>query len=134
MYVCKAKRTRVLLPKLYEPSDECGGRMPVIFICLSLWMRRQLCILEDSLQVVAPFRHQLFFFLSGTKTSAEVTIKPLLFNVFSSCCKGILLRAFGSIPAVPSRRCLSVSGLMGIQNAFTSAFWTDFLSFFCTFS
>ena len=132
MYVCKAKRTRVLLPKLYEPSDECGGRMPVIFICLSPWMRQQICIPEDSLQVVAPFRHQ--FFLSGTKTSTEVPIKSLLFNVFSSCCKGILLRAFGSIPAVPSRQCLSVSGLMGIQNAFTSAFWTDFLSFFCTFS
>lgn len=132
MYVCKAKRTRVLLPKLYEPSDECGGRMPVIFICLSPWMSQQICIPEDSLQVVAPFRHQ--FFLLRTKSSAEVPIKPLLFNVFSYCCKGILLRAFGSIAAVPSRQCLSVSGLMGIQNAFTSAFWTDFLSFFCTIS
>lgn len=58
--VSKATRTRVLLPKLYEPSD--GGRMPVIFICLSPWMRQQICIPEDSLQVVAPFRHQFFFY------------------------------------------------------------------------
>ena len=141
MYVCKAKRTRVLLPKLYEPSDECGGRMPVIFICLSPWMRQQICIPEDSLQIVAPFKHQ--FFLSGTKTSAEVPIKPLLFNVFSSCCKGILLRAFGSIPAVPSRQltlmfvCIWPDGYtecvyVSILDGFSFFFFVHFHKFFET--
>ena len=129
--VSKATRTRVLLPKLYEPSD--GGRMPVIFICLSLWMRRQLCILEDSLQVVAPFRHQ-FFFLSGTKTSAEVPIKPLLFNVFLPVVKVYFCAPLDPYQLYHHGNVCLYYGLMGIQNALRSAFWTDFLSFFCTYS
>ena len=35
-------------------------------------------------------------------------MRPLLFDACSACCEGITLLTFESIPAVPSRQCLSV--------------------------
>ena len=130
--VSQAKRTRVLLPKLYEPSDECGGGMPfTLDEAVTLYSWRQLtscCSIRTSI-----------FFFNRNETSAEVPIKPLLFNVFSSCSKGILLRAFGSIPAVPSRQCLSV--LLASRMAWwvyrmrlRQHFGRIFFFFFCTYS
>ena len=35
-------------------------------------------------------------------------MRPLLFDACSACCEGITLLTFESIPAAPSRQCLSV--------------------------
>lgn len=63
--VSNAKRTRVLLPKLYKPHEECRGGTLIIFIRLSFWIGKQLCIPEHSSQVVAPFGHRYFFFIGN---------------------------------------------------------------------
>ena len=66
---------------------------------LTRW--QQPYIPEDSSQMLVPCRHR--YFSSGEKTFPEVPMGPLLFDACSACCEGIILLAFGSIPAVPSR-------------------------------
>ena len=101
-------KTRVLLPKLDIPSDECGcGKLSIIFIHLAFWMGQQPSLPYESSQVLVPSGH--WYFSSEEKTWLEVSMKPFVVSEFSTCCEGgIFLAAFKSIPALPSRQRLSV--------------------------
>lgn len=116
--VFESQEIRVLLAKFHILSDKCeGGMMSIILIYLAFWLGQQLYIPENSTQMVVPSGH--WYFWSGERASPEVSIKALLFNAVSTCCEGIILLTFGSIPAVPSRQRLSVlltSRMAGTRN------------------